>query len=226
MEQARLLIAIVLSALIFLVWQLFFVDKEATRQSTKKIEQSPVIEEQIKETQAFPQQQAATGADKTPSTGTEVSTPARIPRSIVVDTPFYQVKISEKGAGFSSFILKKYREKVAKDSPLQELLPLEKSIETVLLGFAGNSLPGLENAVFSADLNADTINIRDAAQKITFSWKSDGGVVVEKTYQFLPDSYLIGLDVTIKNGSDQSIQDKLFIALNGSVPVGKQQVWV
>ncbi len=87
-----------------------------------------------------------------------------------------------------------------------------------MLGFAGKSLPGLDNAVFSASLTADTVNIRDAAQEISFSWKSDEGVVVEKTYRFLPDSYLIGLDVTIKNGSDRSIQDKLFIALKGSTP--------
>ena len=180
MEQARLLIAIVLSALIFLVWQLFFVDHEATRQSAKKSEQPPVKEEQIKETQPFTPSEAVTGTDKTPITGTEGATPARIPRSIMVDTPLYQVQLSEKGAGFSSFILKRYREGVAKDSPLQELLPQKKSLETVLLGFAGKSLPGMESAVFSANLNSDSIDVKDAAQEITFSWKSDRGVLVEK----------------------------------------------
>ena len=109
-----------------------------------------------------------------------------------------------------------------KDSPLQELLPQKDSIETVLLGFAGKSLPGFDNAVFSASLNADIVNIQDAAQEISFEWKSDEGVVVEKTYRFSPDSYLIGLDVTIKNGSDRSIQDKLFIALNGPAPTDKR----
>jgi YidC/Oxa1 family membrane protein insertase len=218
MEQARLLIAIVLSALIFLLWQLFFVDKDANQQSTKKTEQPPVKEEQVKESKPYPKQQEVAAADKTPTSETEVSMPARIPRGITVDTPLYQVQLSEKGGDFSSFILKKYREKVAKDSPLQELIPQNDSIETVLLGFSGKSLPGLDKAVFSASINADTVNIRDAAQEITFAWKSDEGVVVEKTYKFSPDSYLIGLDVTIKNGSDRSIQDKLFIALNGSTP--------
>jgi YidC/Oxa1 family membrane protein insertase len=218
MEQARLLIAIVLSALIFLLWQLFFVDKDATRQAAKKTEQPPVKEEQIKEAKPYPKEQEVVATDQTPTSETEISGSARIPRSIIVETPFYQVQLSEKGAGFNSFILKKYREKVAEDSPLQELIPQKDSIQTVLLGFAGKSLPGLDNAVFSANLNADTVNIRDAAQEITFSWESDEGVVVEKTYTFSPDSYLIGLDVTIKNGSDRSIQDKLFIALNGSTP--------
>ncbi len=222
MEQARLLIAIVLSALIFLLWQLFFVDKDANQQSAKKTEQPPVKEEQVKEAKPYPKEQEVAAADKTPTSDTEISAPARIPRNITVDTPFYQVQLSEEGGGFSSFILKKYREKVAKDSPLQELIPQKDSIETVLLGFAGKSLPGLDNAVFSASLNADTVNIQDAAQEITFAWKSDEGVVVEKTYKFSPDSYLIGLDVTIKNGSDRSIQDKLFIALNGPTPADKR----
>ena len=222
MEQARLLIAIVLSALIFLVWQFFFVDKDANQQSTKKTEQPPVKVEQVKEAEPYPKEQEVAATDQTTASETEISAPTPIPRSITVDTPFYQVQLSEKGGGFSSFILKKFREKVAKDSPLQELIPQKDSIETVLLGFAGKSLPGLDNAVFSASLNADMVNIRDAAQEITFVWKSDGGVVVEKTYKFSPDSYLIGLDVTIKNGSDRSIQDKLFIALNSPTPSDKR----
>ena len=206
MEQARLLIAIVLSALIFLLWQLFFVDQEATRQTAKKSDQPPVKEEQAKEAQPYPQQPAETRTAKTPGTGEERPAPARIPRSIVVETPFYKAELSEKGAGFTSFVLKKYRENVAKDSPLQELLPQEKSIQTVLLGSAGKSLPGLENAVFSANLNEDSVNVGDAAREIKFSWRSEEGVVVEKTFKFLPDSYVIGLDVAIKNGSDRSIQ--------------------
>ena len=91
-------------------------------------------------------------------------------------------------------------------------------ISTGVIGFAGKSLPGLENAVFTTNQNVDAVNIQDSAQEITLTWKSDDGVVVEKTYKFLPDSYLIGFDVTIKNGSDRSIQDKLFVALRGPTP--------
>ncbi|MGD8210229.1 MAG: membrane protein insertase YidC [Desulfobacterales bacterium] len=218
MEQARLLIAIVLSALIFLLWQLFFVDHESSRQTDQKTQQPPVKEEQVKEAKPYPKEPEVAAVDKTPSSEPEISMPARIPRSITVDTPLYRVQLSEKGGAFSSFILKKFRQKVAKDSPLQELVPQDDAFETVLLGFAGKSLPGLDNAVFSADLDSDIVNIQDAAQKITFAWKSEEGVVVEKIYTFLPDSYLIELDVTIKNGSDRSIQDKLFVALRGSTP--------
>ncbi len=222
MDQARLLIAIVLSVLVFLAWQLFFVDRQAVQRPAKRAEQPPVKEEQVKEPQPYSKKAEIVEPEIAGAADTQSSKPARPPQTITVDTPFYRVKLSEKGAAFTSFILKNYRDKVQKDSPLKELLPQENPFETVLIGFAGKSLPGLDNAVFSTNLNANVVNIKDAAEEITFSWKSDQGVVVEKTYKFSPDSYLIGLDITIKNGSAQTIQDKLFVALNSLVPNNKR----
>jgi len=223
MDQMRLLIAIVLSVLVFLVWQLFFVDKEAGQKSAKKVEQPTVKEEPVKEAKPYPKEQKVVEPEKTGVTEAQVSKPARIPRTITVDAPYYRVKLSEEGAGFTSFVLKKYRDTVQKDSPLKELLPHKDSIETVTMGFAGNSLPDLDNAVFSTNLNSDSINIEDAAKEITFYWKSSQGVVVQKTYKFSPDSYVIGLDIAIKNGSERSIQDKLFVAVNSAIPKVKQR---
>ena len=135
-----------------------------------------------------------------------------------MDTPLYRAKLSEKGAAVTSFVLKNYRETIHKDSPRKELLSEDVPIETAVIGFAGKSLSGLDNAVFSTNINGETINIQDSAQEITFSWKSEKGVVVEKTYTFSPDSYVIGLDVGIKNGSNQTIQDELFVTLTSTVP--------
>ena len=149
---------------------------------------------------------------------TPVTVPVRVPQTITVDTPLYRVKLSEKGAGLTSFTLKDYREQVRKDSPLKELLPQDNPIETVLTGFVGKSLAGLDSAVFSNNVNSETVRIEGETRAITFSWKSESGVVVEKTFTFAPDSYLIGLDIVVKNGSQQGIQDKLFIALTGAAP--------
>jgi len=218
MEQARLVIAIVLSVLVFLVWQFFFVDQEAAKKSTRQAKQPPAQEEAAKEVQPYPKQ-TQTQADQTPaSAGTLVSPPARLPKTIAVDTPLYRANLTENGAGITSFILKNYREKIDKESPLKELLPQKKTIETARVGFAGKSLPGLDNAVFSTDFKLEAINVKDTDQQITFTWKSPRGVLVEKTYTFSPSTYLIGLEIAIKNGSGQSIQDRLFVALTGSVP--------
>ena len=78
MEQARLLIAIVLSALIFLLWQLFFVDKDANQQAVKKTEQPTVKEEQVKEAKPYPKGQDLAADDRVPTSEKEISATARI----------------------------------------------------------------------------------------------------------------------------------------------------
>jgi len=218
MEQARLLIAIVLSAAVFLVWQFFFVDRDAVQKTAKKTEQPPVTTEQVQPAKPYAAEQEDAVTKTTGVTETAIAKPAEKARLITVDTPLYRAKISEKGGGFTSFILKNYKETVAENSPLKEIIPQESEFETVLVGYDGKSLAGLENGVFSANLNVDTLRVKEGSQEITFSWTSEQGVTIEKTYSFSSDSYMIGLDVTVKNGSDRNIQDKLFVALNGSVP--------
>lgn len=222
MEQARLLIAIVLSAAVFLVWQFFFVDRDAVQKTAKKTEQAPASTEQVQPAKPYAAQQKDAVIKPTGAMETAVANPALQAKFITVDTPLYRAKISEEGAGFTSFILKDYKETVAKDSPLKEIIPQESAFKTVLVGYDGKSLAGLDNAVFSANLNVDTLSVKEGSQTITFSWTSEQGVIVEKTYSFSPGSYVIGLDVTVKNGSDLNIQDKLYVALRGSVPNDKR----
>ncbi len=216
MEQARLLIAIVLSAAVFLVWQFFFVDRDAVQKTAKKIEQPPAATEQVQPVKPY------TAEQKEAVTQTAVSKPTLQAKIITVDTPLFRAKISEEGSGFTSFILKNYKEKVTEDSPLKQIIPQEGAFETVLVGYDGKSLAGLEDAVFSTNLNVDALDVKDGMQEITFSWTSEQGVIIEKTYSFSPDSYMIGLNVTVKNGSDRNIQDKLYVALKGSVPNDKR----
>jgi len=222
MEQARLLIAIVLSAAVFLVWQFFFVDREVVQKTAKKTEQPPVNTEQVQPVKPYTAQQEEAVTGTTGVTETAVAKPALQAKIITVDTPLYRAKISEEGSGFTSFILKNYKENVTEDSALKEIIPQESTFETVLLGYDGKSLAGLETAVFSANLNADTLSVKEGSQKIMFSWTAEQGIIVEKTYSFSPASYMIGLDVTVKNGSDRNIQDKLYVALRGSVPNDKR----
>ena len=113
--------------------------------------------------------------------------------------------------------MKNYREDVSEDSAPKEIIPQDGAPESVLIGYAGKSIDGLENSVFSVNLNTDAIDVKTASEKVTFSWQSSQGMVIEKTYSFEPDSYMIGLDITVKNGSDRSLQDKLYISLVGKV---------
>jgi YidC/Oxa1 family membrane protein insertase len=225
MEQARLLIAIVLSALVFLVWQFFFVDHDAVQKTAQKKEQPPAKSEQVQPQPAEPYspEQKDTAVKSTGIADAAVTKPVPAARIIAVETPLYRAKISEEGAAFVSFILKNYREAVAEDSPLKEILSQENFPGTVWIGYDGKSLTGLDSAVFSANLNGETLNVKDGSQKITFSWTSNEGVVVEKSYTFEAGSYVMGLDVNVKNGSNRAIQDKLYIALRGNVSKEKRR---
>lgn len=213
MDFPRLAITVVLCFLVFVLWEMFFVDREAiqppgeVRQAEQMAREKPFkdIEKGIVDKKIMPE--VISDKDK-------MLKPIKAARTITVNTPLYSVRISEKGAVFNGFILKDYKENGGDDSPLYQMIPPEIHDKgTVLLGLAGNSLPGLKHAVFNVDRKAEFVNINDQSEEIVFSWISENGVVVEKRFIFSPETYLIGLNVIIKNGSYQAIQDNLILSL-------------
>lgn len=213
MDFPRLAITVVLCFLVFILWEMFFVDREAiqppseVRQAEQMAREKPFkdIEKGIVDKKIMP---------KVISDKDKMLKPIKAARTITVNTPLYSVRISEKGAVFNGFILKDYKENGGDDSPLYQMISPEiRDKGTVLLGLAGNSIPGLNQAVFNVDRKAEFVNINDQSEEIVFSWVSENGVVVEKRFIFSPETYLIGLNVIIKNGSYQAIQDNLILSL-------------
>jgi YidC/Oxa1 family membrane protein insertase len=223
MEQSRLLLAIVLSLVIFLAWQFIFAPDEAERRQAKKIEApAPAVEEKqaVKDTEKPHKEAIEKPAPAEESTVKE--TPLQKAETITVDTPLYQAKISENGAVFYSFLLKNYRERVQKDAPLKQILTGDETFGVGRLGFDGKSIAGLDKAVFTANLPSKQLEVSDSPRNLTFSWRSQDGIIIEKIYKFSPDTYAIGMEVIIKNGAGRSIQDKLYVALNGKAPGDKR----
>ncbi len=213
MEQVRLILAIALSFLVFMVWNFFFVDK-------KKVEQPQPDKQVQQETKKELSTPDRVLTEPKPAPALEGSTqqPGRPGKTITVNLPLYTVKISEKGAAFKSFVLKKYREKLAPDSPFLEMISPDLPGGTVKLGFADNSLNGVEQAIFVSNTESDAIEVLNEPQEVTFSWTSPQGIVVIKKFLFSPKTYLIGLRVTIQNGSDQTFRDNLILSLSRTEP--------
>lgn len=213
MEQARLVIAIALSFLVFFLWNIFFTDKQTVQKPGQDLQEKKLTKEEQYE-KAFDKQIADTTIlDKDDSSQHLIK-----PRTVTVNSPLYTIQISEIGAVFNSFVLKKYREKVEKDAPLKELLSENSKTGTVLTKFAANSLPGLNNALFKADTEFDFIDVFNIPKDISFSWVSPNGVIIEKKYFFTPETYMIGLNITIKNGSNQTIEDNLILSITNNSP--------
>jgi YidC/Oxa1 family membrane protein insertase len=225
MEHARIFIAIALSFLIFLLWDFFFTPKPPPQKSTPATVEKP--KEQEKQTAAMPFEQPAelppTAA--TPAPETPVLTETAPVRIITVDSPLYTAKISARDAAVTSFVLKKFRETAEEDSPLKELVAPGLPTGTVLVGFQKGSLPGLQNAIFAVDREKDTFQVSGTSDALTFTWVSPEGVVVEKQYVFSKDSYLVGMNLTVKNGSSQPILDQMYIALQQKKPKDKRRVY-
>jgi YidC/Oxa1 family membrane protein insertase len=208
MEQARLIIAIALSVLVFILWNFFFAEKKENQppKQAQQIEQATdkkpeILKKEHVVTETLP------SSDKVHA---QLITPSR---TVTVKTPLYMVKISEKGAVFKSFVLNNYRKTIDADSPLFEMISPDISGGTIRLGFAGHSVSGLADAVFSVDLGEDSVDIYNKSKEISFVWTSPQGVVFEKKYLFSPETYMIDLSVTIKNLSSETLQDSLTLAL-------------
>lgn len=211
MEQSRLLIAIALSFIVFFIWQALFTDKEAPQQPAAPSEltappatATAPIEPIIAPTSPPPAPPAVSASS--------------LVKTITIQSTYYTAEISEKGAAFKGFILKNYRERVEKDSPRMNLVPAGLESGTILTGFANKSLGGIDHAVFTADTPTETIDATGNSRSISFVHVSPEGITVEKTYLFSPDSYRIGLTVTIQNASTRTLTDSLTLSLMTLIP--------
>ena len=215
MEQGRLLIAIVLSVVVFIVWGYFFQEKTPPVPQNPVSSQSEAVLPTEKTTGAAGTDQASSAASKI----SEQQLPAyQKSKSLVINTPLYSVTISDKGAYFKSFILKKYRQTVASDSPEKEFLP--PGMGLLHMTFSGNSLPEMNTATFLSTASSDNMDVQDKPQQVSFLWTSPSGIVVEKQFVFNPASYLIALNVTIKNTSGNTFQDHVELSLANKIAEG------
>ena len=218
MEQGRLFLAIAISIGVFLLWELVFVDRKAVQQPEEELPKAKIAEQKTTTETPFIKASDAVIPDQVLLKKDDIVGVPELPRTITINSPLYRVQISEKGAVFKSFVLKDYRAKVEKDAPFKELISKDLSRGTLRTGFAGNRLPGMKDARFQAVAEAETVDIFGKSEEISFSWASPHGITVEKRFYFSAETYLIGLTVVIKNGSNQTFQDSLVLSLANTTP--------
>ena len=218
MDHMRVILAIALSFLVFIVWQFLFAPKEPVRRAEQSATAPSTAEEKIATDKPYTQkQETAKGTEAQPS-----APAVKAGRTITVDTPLYRAEFSEDGAAVKSIVLKKYREYVGKDSPLKQLVAPVLEDGTDLVSFVQGGLPELKDAVYTAEMAAQRIDVADKPQELVFTWSAPGGVVVEKSFRIDPNTYLIGLTVGIKNGGAQPLTGRLALTLNSIVPKVKR----
>ena len=212
MEQMRLLLAIVLSFLVFVVWQWLVVGPETSRQAPEEgtVAESTEMPKDEAAPTPLPEMEAEPALEtQEKPTQTVLPTPEdREARRIRVETPLYTAVFTEKGAALDDLILKDYRESTAKNSTLKDMIAEEARQIPFKTGWEGPSLPGMENAIYELGTDKDEVQVRNAQQTIAFRHTNANGVTTRKEFTFLPDSYLIEMKVTIVNNSAAAIDGK------------------
>jgi YidC/Oxa1 family membrane protein insertase len=219
MEQIRIGVAFVLCILVFLFWQMFFVEKSGDTQigDQKEVAQrEAAIDADVELEREEALQQIETDAEAV--FGNEEKDVIRVPEIVSVETPLYTVRITEKGAAVQSVKLNDYRESASKTSEAKEMIDPENGTGTILLDFKNKNVSGLSDAVFVHQSEKKKIRVGETPEKVVFRWESKGGIVIEKAYLFSAETYLIDIEVTVENRSATSLTDSMTLSMIDALP--------
>ena len=209
-EQKRLLLAVVLSVIVLVGYQTFFVkppvpnnlpqqgQDQATDQQTQK--KNTNVSEYKADSSVLPQ---------------KVELKKKNYRTILVSTPFYDIAISEYGAAVRSLKLKNFKATNKKDSPLKQLVPDQLTSGTLFFDLENQSIPGLKDAVYTAKIDTNETSVFEGEKTIEFVLGTSNGIVVKKIFTFKADSYMIDCDIVFQNGSDMPLNDSIVISTPG-----------
>ncbi len=208
MDTQRALLAIVLSLLILLGYQYFFVPPAP--------EETPVEVQQTTPETAATKQAAAPVQSITPTAVTE-SVPldnGRKGKDITVETNLYSAVLSETGGGFKSFKLKNYREELAPDSDPEELIKTTSYRELPLFFSWGVEPQKADIPVYQADSDKDKLQVKGSDKALIFKTRLPSGLELTRTMTFSENDYLINLTIDVRNTSpEHQLQGAPFLAM-------------
>ena len=201
MDTYRAFVAIIISFVILLGYQYFFVGFG---------NKSPAPVEQTQEQPAVvaPGKTADTAPALTaPPAGATAAVvpvkPDRPAREIIVETELYKAIITEDGGTIKSFVLKEHTESIAKDSPGKELVRTTAD-QGLPLKFAWGSAAPADLLYDSAA--QEVVFGNDGKAVLTMKAGAGNGLEIERKFSFDTKSYLIDLAVKVTNTSNQPLQ--------------------
>jgi len=215
LDSSRVLLAVILSIVLVVAYQ----ELVLKRFFPAPTQQQQQAAEQAKEAKAAQAQALGNGLPGAPSsvstsapgasgpaTGQQSTamTPsmALVPeRTVEVDSDFYVAIFTNHGARLKSFVLNKYRQSAAKNSPPYEMIQGQPGGHLPL----GAVMTRAGNLFDDRDLTYDTtapsqINASGGAATATFTATTADGTTITKTFTFKPSSYVFSMDVAASGG--------------------------
>lgn len=205
MDMYRTFLAIILSFLILIGYQYFFVPPKTTA--------PPVATNQQAGESKKPAGQTVQKTGQTPAQAKVPAAVATTPaveidkkaRDITVETPLYKAVYFEQGGGVKSFVLKKYRREVAKNSPLMELVKPAANPAALPFVFTLDNGTAAQLPVFTTDKEHLSIQTGEDSDLVMTALLANG-LRINRTLHFSGDSYLVKSQYTVTNTGTASQQ--------------------
>jgi YidC/Oxa1 family membrane protein insertase len=213
MDTKKLILAIVLCVAVLMVWQYFFMPKPVTQ---RQVPQPAAAQQQKSE----PAGEAKGGA--APDIGsilnqTETAVPenaqpvqavsenlmAAEQQTVTVDNAFFTAKFTNRGAGLTSFVLKKYKDDADKPLDLIARSATESNFYPFYFYSEKNDFSGILNKALFLYHGAAEVKIgSQGTSEIVFEYADQAqNLLARKKFIFSENSYVIRLEFQVtKNG--------------------------
>ncbi len=210
----KTVLAIALSFLVLVVWQLFFAKpapkpaEEAAKTPQGKVEE--VTPPPLKEEIAVVEKQPLSVPEETTA-----------PREIVVEGPLYTATIDTTGGRIAHFTLADYKETIADDSPPVDLVNKDASMLAPRLDFDTPIGSFTDDIVYSCPSEDRVVLAGDEKKKVTLTYTGKQ-FKVEKIYTFDSKRYTVGFNVVVTNLTKQSTTGDMSVSLFDYVDATKK----
>lgn len=214
----KTVLAIALSFLVLVVWQLFFSKptpgpvEEATKTPQGK------VEEVAPSSAAPPLKEEIAVVERQPSIVPEGTT---APREVVVEGPLYTATIDTAGGRIAHFTLNKFNDTIQDDSPPVDLVNKNASILSPRLGFDTPIGSFSDDIVYSCPSEDKVVIAGDGKKKVTLTYTGKQ-FRIEKIYTFDPKGYAVGFDVVVRNLTEENTAGDMNISLFDYVDESKK----
>lgn len=200
MDTYRAFLAIIISFVILIGYQYFFVGFDKPPVSTETVVKKTEKAEPIKSVASTAE---ITKPQPEQKTAAQPAVPTRSARKITVDTALYTAVLSENGGAIESFILKEHTETSKAHSPGKQLV-MTTPDQGFPLKFSWGSAVA-QDLLFDSDGQEVTFG-ENGKGVLTMKALTESGLEIERTFTFDTKKYLIDLAVKVTNTSAQPLQ--------------------
>ena len=202
MDTYRTFLAIIISFIILIGYQYFFV---GFGPAEDPVQNSVVQTEAVTGEPAVIEQTESAAVTAAPTVQSEaaknMTRPDRKARTVIVETDLYTASLSEDGGSIQSFILKDYKETLDENSLGMQMVKVDGT-EGFPLEFSWGSV-----APAATFYDADGSEVIFQGNSGNLSMKGQvNGLEIVREYIFSKDSYLMELNISVKNVSGGVLQ--------------------